>query len=228
MENVFEGIQVSKKKPLWEEVYDSLRRSILHGKLKVGQHLIEEKLAHQIGISRTPIREAFYKLEKDDLVTRLPTRGFAVRRFTKEDVEEIFGIRIALESYAASLATSHMTSDKMAVLEKKLEETEKAIRSKDNTKVIQLHADFHDLLYKSSKSKKLVQMIQNFSDYFHRYRIGLIRTEDNVEYTVKDHRRMLEAMEKKKPRLVENLVREHLERTREIVLKAIDQGKMVP
>jgi DNA-binding GntR family transcriptional regulator len=143
-------------------------------------------------------------------------------------VEEIFGIRIALESYAASLATPHMTSDKMAVLEKKLEETERAIRNKDNTKVIQLHADFHDLLYKSSKSKKLVQMIQNFSDYFHRYRIGLIRTEDNVEYTVKDHRRMLEAMEKKKPRLVESLVREHLERTRDIVLKAIDQGKMIP
>ena len=72
MDNVsFGGIQVSKRKSLREEVYDSLRKSILHGKLKAGQRLIEEQLAHQIGISRTPVREAFHKLEKDDW-----SRGF--------------------------------------------------------------------------------------------------------------------------------------------------------
>ena len=68
MENLLRGIRVSKKKSLNQEVYESLRKSILHGKLKGGQHLIEEALSHQIGISRTPIREAFSKLERDDLV----------------------------------------------------------------------------------------------------------------------------------------------------------------
>src|SRR4030066_1743714 len=122
----FGGIQVSKKKSLREEVYDSLRKSIIHGKLKAGQRLIEEQLAHQVGISRTPVREAFHKLERDDLVARLPKGGFAVREFTKEDVEEIFGIRIALESYAAYLATLHISSERISSLEKKIEETERA------------------------------------------------------------------------------------------------------
>lgn len=224
----FGGIQVSKRKSLREEVYDSLRRSILHGKLKAGQRLIEEQLAHQIGISRTPVREAFHKLEKDDLVTRLPKGGFAVREFTKADVEEIFGIRCALESYAAYLATIHMTSDKISALEKKLEELQKALEGGDTNKVVQLNTEFHNLLYKACKSKKLADMINTYTDYFYRYRAAFPINEDNFKYTVEDHKGMLEAMKKKNPRLVEKLVRTHLEKTKELVLKAVDEGKMVP
>jgi DNA-binding GntR family transcriptional regulator len=229
MENAsFGGIQVSKRKSLREEVYDSLRKSILHGKLKAGQRLIEEQLAHQIGISRTPVREAFHKLEKDDLVIRLPKGGFAVREFTKADVEEIFGIRCALESYAAYLATIHITPDKISALEKKMEELQKALEGGDTNKVVQLNTEFHNLLYKACKSKKLADMINNYSDYFYRYRAAFPINEDNFKYTVDDHRSMLEAMKKKNPRVVEKLVRTHLEKTKELVLQAVDEGKMTP
>ena len=154
MENTLGGVRVNKRKSLREEVYESLRRSIIHGKLKGGQRLIEETLAHQVGISRTPVREAFHKLERDDLVARLPKGGFAVKKFTREDVEEIFGIRSALESYAAYLATSHITPERLALLEKKVEESEKALESQEFDKVVQLHTEFHDILYKSSKKQK--------------------------------------------------------------------------
>ena len=181
METSLGGLRVSKKKSLREEVYESLKKSILHGKLKAGQRLIEEQLAHQVGISRTPVREAFHKLERDELVTRLPKGGFAVREFTKEDVEEIFGIRSALESYAAYLATLHITPDKISTLEKKLKESEEALEKGDDEKVVQLHTEFHDLLYKSCKSKKLVEMINNFRDYFYRYRSALLHTENGIQ-----------------------------------------------
>ena len=229
MENTsFGGIQVSKRKSLREEVYDSLRKSILHGKLKAGQRLIEEQLAHQIGISRTPVREAFHKLEKDDLVIRLPKGGFAVMEFTKADVEEIFGIRCALESYAAYLATLHITPDKISALEKKMEELQKALEGGDTNKVVQLNTEFHNLLYKACKSKKLTEMINNYSDYFYHYHAAFPINEDNFKYTVDDHRSMLEAMKKKNPRVVEKLVRTHLEKTKELVLQAVDEGKMTP
>ncbi|MEW6374869.1 MAG: GntR family transcriptional regulator, partial [Thermodesulfobacteriota bacterium] len=136
MRKVTGEIQVSKKKSLREEVYESLKKSILHGKLKAGQRLIEEQLAHQVGISRTPVREAFHKLERDELVTRLPKGGFAVRSFTKEDVEEIFGIRSALESFAAYLTTLHISPEKISALEKKVEESEEALRRGEDDKVI--------------------------------------------------------------------------------------------
>jgi DNA-binding GntR family transcriptional regulator len=228
MENVLGGIRVSKKKSLREEVYESLRKSILHGKLKAGQRLIEEQLANQVGISRTPVREAFHKLERDELVTRLPKGGFAVREFTKEDVEEIFGIRSALESYASYLATLHITPEKIAALEKKVEEAEDALESGDDEKLVQLNTDFHDITYKSCKSRKLIEMINNFRDYFYRYRSALLHTEKGMEYSIGDHRRMLEAMKKKNPRLVERLVRNHLARGKEIILKEINEKRMVP
>ena len=228
MENVTGGIRVGKRKSLREEVYDSLKKSILHGKLKAGQRLIEENLAHQIGISRTPVREAFHKLERDDLVTRLPKGGFAVREFTKEDVEEIFGIRSALESYAAYLATFHIPPERISILEKKIEESERALENGDDEKVVQLHTEFHDLLYKSCKSKKLTEMINNFRDYFYRYRSALLHTKEGFTYSLEGHRQMLEAMRNKNARLVEKLVRKHLERGKEIVIREIDEGRMTP
>jgi DNA-binding GntR family transcriptional regulator len=222
------GLRVSKKKSLREEVYESLKKSILHGKLKAGQRLIEEQLADQVGISRTPVREAFHKLERDELVTRLPKGGFAVREFTKEDVEEIFGIRSALESYAAYLATLHIAPDKISALEKKLKESEDALEKGDDEKVVQLHTEFHDFLYKSCKSRKLVEMINNFRDYFYRYRSALLHTENGVTYSNKDHRQMLDAMRKKNARLAERLVRKHLERGKDLILREVEEGRITP
>ena len=227
MENIF-GAKIVKKKPLREVVYDSLKKSILHGKLKAGQRLIEETLANQIGISRTPVREAFHKLERDDLVSRLPKGGFAVRGFTVEDVEEIFGIRIALESYAAYLAAVHITPDKISLLEKRTDESEDIFKKGDAEKVIQFYTEFHDVLYKSCKSKKLIEMINNFRDYFYRYRSALLHTPNGIKTSISDHREMLEAMKKRNPKLVERLVRSHLDRGKEIVLKEIHEGRMVP
>jgi DNA-binding GntR family transcriptional regulator len=228
METALGGLRIHKRKSLREKVYESLRKSILHGKMKPGQHLIEEQLAGHVGISRTPVREALHKLERDELVTRLPKGGFAVREFTKEDVEEIFGIRSALESYAAYLATLHMAPDKISILEKKLNESEDALEKGDDNKVVQLNTEFHDLLYKSCKSKKLVEMINTFRDYFYRYRSALLHIQNGISQSNKDHRQMLEAMKKKNPGLAERLVRKHLERGKDLVLREIEEGRMVP
>ena len=221
MEKALRGIWIDRKKSLHEEVYDSLKKSILHRKLKAGQRLLEEQLAHQIGISRTPIREAFYKLERDELVTRLPRRGFAVREFTKDDVEEIFGICSTLESYAFYRATFHMTPKKITTLKKKIDELEKAFKNKSHDKVVQLQTDFYDLLYKSCRSKKLLDIIDNFRDYFYRYRTALLQTKDGFKHSIEDYRSMLEAMKKKNPSLVEKSVRKHLARGKEAALKEI-------
>ena len=221
MEKALKGVWIDRKKSLHEEVYDSLKKSILHGKLKAGQRLLEEQLAHRIGISRTPVREAFHKLERDDLVTRLPRRGFAVREFTKDDLEEIFGIFSALESYAFYQATLHMTPEKIITLKKKSEELEKAVKNKSFDKAVQLQTDFYDLIYKSCRNKKLLNIINNFQDYFYRYRSALLQTKDGFKHSIEDYRSMLEAMKKKNPSLVEKSVRKHLAREKEAALKEI-------
>jgi DNA-binding GntR family transcriptional regulator len=227
VETFFSGMKIGKKKSLREEVYESLRKSILHGKLKGGQRLIEEQLAHQIGISRTPVREAFHKLERDELVTRLSKGGFAVRKFTKEDVEEIFGIRNALESYAAYLATTHLSPEKIGMLEKKVVESETALKNKDYDKVVQLNTEFHDSIFKFCKSRKLIEMVNYFRDYFFRYQAALLQGKDGFHFSLADHRLMLDAMKKKNARLVEKLVRKHLGRGKEVVLKEMEDGRTI-
>jgi len=228
VERINPGIRITERKSLREEIYESLKKSILHGKLKGGQRLIEEQLANQVGISRTPVREAFHKLERDDLVERRPKGGFAVREFTNEDVEEIFGIRAALESYAAYLATLHITPDEISALEKKIREAERALKNGDEDKAVDVHTEFHDLLYRACKSKKLNEMINNFRDYFYRYRHALLHTEGGMKISIQDHLQMLEAMKKKNPKRVEMLVRKHLERGKKLILREIEKGKAAP
>jgi DNA-binding GntR family transcriptional regulator len=109
-----------------------------------------------------------------------------------------------------------------------MEELQKALEAQDTNKVVQLNTEFHNLLYKACRSKKLSDMINNYSDYFYRYRAAFPYNENNFKYTVDDHRNMLEAMKKKNPRVVEKLVRTHLEKTKELVLQAVDEGKMTP
>ncbi len=217
-----------KRRTFREEVYKSLRRSILHGDLKGGQRLVEEQLARQIGISRTPVREAFHKLEQEELVVRLPKKGFAVRAFTRDDVEEIFGIRAALESYAASLAALHIPAERIEALERNLDATKRAMAEGDYEKVIRLHTEFHNDLYKACKSKKLLEMINNYSDYFHRYRPALVHSPSGFQSSLEDHHEMLEAMKRRDPQRVERLVRKHLDRGKRIILKEIDEGRLAP
>ncbi len=221
-------IKINRKKTLRDIVYQSLKKSIIQGKIKGGERLKEETLANEMGISRTPVREAFHKLEQDELLYRLPRGGFAVKIFKKEDVEEIFGIRSALESYAAYLATLYITPYELSLLESKIKESEEALINGEDEKLVKLNTEFHDLLYKSCKSKKLIEMINNFRDYFYRYRSTLLHTEGGFKYSVESHREMLEAMKKKNPRLVERLVRQHLERGKKIILQEIDAGRISP
>lgn len=189
---------------------------------------MEEQLARQIGISRTPVREAFHKLEQEELVVRLPKKGFAVRTFTRADVEEIFGIRAALESYAAFLATLHIPAERIEALERNLDETKRAMEAGDYQEVIRLHTEFHNDLYKACKSRKLLDMIQTYSDYFYRYRPALVHSASGFRSSLEDHHQMLEAMRRRDPQRVERLVRKHLDRGKRIILKEIEAGRLSP
>jgi DNA-binding GntR family transcriptional regulator len=226
MERLLSGIRVTRRRALREETYEALRKAILRGRVKPGQRLKEERLASEIGTSRTPVREAFHKLEQEELVTRLPRGGFVVRQWNRSDVEEIFGIRSVLESYAASVATEKIDDAKLAMLEDKLRESEECLKRRDTEKLIQLNTEFHDILYKSSNSRKLYHMINNLRDYFYRYRVAILGLNGIPQVSLRDHRKMVAAMRKKDSALVEKLVREHILRGKEIVLREFEEGRV--
>lgn len=226
MKNAVVSLSISKRQTLREEVYETLKKAILRGKIRSGQRLLEEQLASIVGTSRTPIREAVHKLEKDELVIRLPKGGFAVRQFTFEDIEEIFAIRSVLESHAAVLANRHITSEKIMFLEKKIEKSEQCLAKGDIDGLIRLNTEFHDILYKLAKSKKLYTMISNFRDYFYRYRVAILGVDGMPDISIQDHKDMLEAMRAKNGAKVEKLVKRHILRGKDIVIQQIKKGKL--
>jgi DNA-binding GntR family transcriptional regulator len=226
MDHGLTNLSISKRQTLREEVYETLKKAILRGQIRSGQRLIEEQLAAALGASRTPIREAIHKLEKDELVVRLPRGGFSVRQFTVEDMEEIFGIRSVLESHAAVLATKHITPERFRLLEKKIEKSRGCLTKGDVAGLVRLNTEFHDTLYKSGGSKHLYRMISSLRDYFYRYRVAILSVDGMPEMSIQDHRDMLEAMKAGNSAKVDRLVRRHILRGKDIVVQQIRAGTL--
>ena len=112
-----------ERKSLGQHVFDNLKQAIIRGNIVPGEKLVESHIAQMLGISRTPVREAIHKLERERLIERQPRGGFTVLGLNRDEIEETFGIRGVLEGYAARLAAIKHHKNELAPLEKKIEKT---------------------------------------------------------------------------------------------------------
>ena len=211
------------RKSLGEHVFDSLKQAIIRGNMSPGEWLVESHIADTLGISRTPVREAIHKLEREGLIERQPRGGFTVLGLTRDDIEETFGIRAVLEGYAARLAAIKHHEKELAPLEKKIEEFEKYLAQKQQAELTRINTEFHDLLYALSKSPKLVHMINGLRDQIFRFRQMILKQSKMAKVSNEDHKQMLEFIRKRDGDGVETLVRGHIIRGQEMVLEAYDK-----
>jgi DNA-binding GntR family transcriptional regulator len=146
MEASYDQASVRKGRFLREQVYKSLKASILNQALPQNKRLVEERLAEELGTSRTPVREAIQKLEKEGLIHKLSKGGYAVSAITDGDIEEILGIRGILEGYAAYLATTRVTDDDLKFLEEIVNREEQCLKRRELEECVRLNTEFHDRL----------------------------------------------------------------------------------
>ena len=212
-----------ERKSLGDSVLEKLRLAVVTGELRAGERLVESRLAQTFGISRTPIREAIHKLEREGLLQRDPKGGFFVIGLTRADIEETFGIRSVLESYAARLAAKHHHEEDLVPLENKLFEYETALKAGDLAALPKLNTEFHELLYALSRSPRLIKMIDDLKTYIFRFRHVILKVEEMARISSEDHRLMLEGIRERDEKKVSALVREHILRGREIVLAEFDK-----
>ncbi len=214
-----------KRKLLREHVYTGVKNAIIAGEFQPGKRLIEEKLAADMTTSRTPVREAIQKLEKEGLIFRLPRGGFAVKPVTESEVEEVLGLRSVLEGYAGYLATSRITGPELGQLDEIITQEEECLKNLNVEEFIRLDGEFHDVLYKAAKNARLYGLLNDLRDYMYRYRVIILHYQRKLHLAVQDHREMVAAIKSKSPRLVERLVRKHVSRGKEIIKKKIKQGE---
>ncbi len=214
-----------ERKSLGEHVFESLKHSIVMGKISSGEWLVESHIAETLGISRTPVREAIHKLEREGLIERQPRGGFTVLGLTRNDIEETFGIRSVLEGYAARLAAVKHNKEELEALEKKIEEFQNALDRKRMNLLPAINTEFHDLLYSLSKSSKLISIINGLRDQIYRFRKMNLKEEKFAATSNQDHIQMLQSIRKRNAQDAERLAREHILRGREIVLKEFDRQR---
>ena len=180
---------------------------------------LEQEIADELGMSRTPVREAIHKLEREGLIERQPRGGFTVLGLGRDDIEETFGIRSVLEGYAARLATVKHQSKELKALEKKIEEFQVCLNNGKMDGLPEINTEFHDLLYALSKSPRLIHMINALRDQIFRFRQMILKDDKLASISNEDHIRMLNFMRKRDAEMVERLVRDHILRGQDEVLK---------
>jgi len=202
-------------------VFENLKRAIIRGEVTPGDRLVESRIAEALDISRTPVREAIHKLEREGLLRRLPRGGFTVMNLTRQDIEETFGIRSVLESYAARLAAINHKEEELRPLERKIQEFQRCLDEGKRDRLTGINTDFHNLLYALSRSPKLIKMINDLRDQIYRYRTIILKVKNMAEVSNEDHRKMLDAIRRRDLEGVERLVKEHVLRGQQVVLREL-------
>ena len=199
---------------LAEEVFRGLRSAILRGRLKPGQRLIEEMTAAEYKTSRTPVREAFFRLEQEGLIDRRPRGGFTVGRIDAGEIDEIMDLRGLLEAHAAALAARRADPEVITRLTDLLDQYQAAVDREDVDRMIELNTMFHDALYRASGSPRLLAVIAEMRDHFYRLRQEILVMDGLPEQSHQDHLDMLAAIKAGDIDRAEKLVREHINRAR--------------
>lgn len=204
--------------------YEVIKRKIVNGEITPGTKLQEDRLAEELGISRTPVREALSRLAQEGLVEIIPRRGRYVVDLSLPDIIHLLEIREALEGMAARLATANITREALARMRAYFEGRGKEIRRKDFEGYLQADMDFHDLLMKTSGNERLVQLMSTLYDHIQMLRLRSVVLPGRAEASLREHLSIIEALEKEDPDLAEERVREHIRNVKADVIKALKGG----
>jgi len=210
---------IKDTKTIRRKIYEHLREQLLSGEIQPHQHLIEAKIAQDIGTSRTPVREALHSLELEGLIESIPRVGYVVKPISEAEVEEICEIRAAIEGVAARWAMGKATQKLIEDLKKNISISEEKAAQGNPKAFVELDAQFHETIARLSGSKRLQELGQTLRRHMLRYRIQSIYLIDNVLRAIQGHKGILEAIEKGDLEEVNRAIKCHLEQSKKDILK---------
>lgn len=196
--------------PLRDVVFQTLREAILRGELKPGERLMELQLAAQLGVSRTPIREAIRMLEQEGLAVTMPRKGAEVAKMTLKGMEDVLEIREALDILACQLACDRISDELLVVLEEKKKAFEASLETKDVKVIADADISFHDVIYEATGNPKLIALLSNLREQIYRYRVEYLKAVDSYPILIKEHDDIYQALVKHNREDATVAIREHV------------------
>ncbi len=203
------GVQLEHLQ-LKDRVYRHLRDGIIDGTYDTGAALREVEIASRLGVSKTPVREAFVRLEKDRLVELIPYRGAVVAGYSAADLQEISEIRQLVEGDCARSAAANATEEEIAELERNLQQSRDALAKGKVAQVAKLFDTFDQLIYRHSRNNWLTELVENLEG--HQRRIGrlTVAIPGRLERSVDQHQQIVEAIRARNERRAEHDMRSHV------------------
>lgn len=215
-------INLESYQPLRDMVFDVLMSAIMSGQLSPGERLLEVQLAEEMGVSRTPVREAIRRLELEGFVVMLPRKGAYVAGLSIDDVENVYEIRTALETLAVKLAAQRMQDEDYRLLDALAGRMQATWQEGDVEAWVKLDANFHELLYKFSRNDRLVQLMSNVMEQISRYRIISLANVEVRHNSLAEHQNVISALRRRDSEAAVEAAAQHIENTKQSLVKMLE------
>lgn len=216
----------AKDKSLSEEVYNFLRNQIVQGFIFQRERLVEDALSKQLGVSRTPVREAIKRLQADGLVTVVPNKGAQAISISIKEIEESYQVVAILEGYAAFLAIKKITKkevERLKVLNSKLSQQK---YQNDSSLFLALDKEFHSIYLNKCDNVKLNRIIKNELESIHRFRIMSHSISERLHSSIKQHNDIIKAAIAKDPLAFRNEIENHILHGAQILINYLKRNEI--
>jgi DNA-binding GntR family transcriptional regulator len=196
-----------------------IRQAIIDGRLPPGRRLKEEELARELGISRTPVREALLMLHAEGLIDVAPNRGAAVRSHSVEDLDDLYQLRAVLEGYATRRAAARLSDDAIASLRESCERFDGLLAdSADMSALVKENLVFHQTILEHSGSARLTGMVRQVIELPLVYRSYVWYSPEQQRISAHYHRQITRALEARDAERAELVMKEHIFEARDLLL----------
>lgn len=221
------NLSLDNYKPLRDVVFENIRTAIMEGTLRPGERLMEIQLAEQLGVSRTPVREAIRKLELEGLVIMLPRKGAYVASISKKDLVDILELRVGLEGMAAYYAAERISEDEIKELENISKVLEDYIKKNDLENMLKEDENFHNFIFEATGNARLKSTMLSIWEPVYRFRLKYMSDYSLAVNIIEEHNKIMEALKKGEADLAEKLAKEHIEKSEQFMVEELMQDETV-
>lgn len=217
----------SNRLPSSVTAWDRVRQGILTGQLAPGERLIAQRLAADLGLSRTPVKEALASLEREGLVTRAENWGYSVRLISVRDAQDVFEARLVVETANSFHAALRATDSQVRAMAQVLQEAYGQLKRRRIMAFQQASRQVHEQIAEASGNRMLMQMFRQVNDLVMLVAITSLRVlPDRATDILAENRSIVEAIRARDPDLAAERTRRHIEAGHEAIRKALAQGHL--
>lgn len=216
-------LKMDSYQPLRDVIFETLRKSIVTGEIKPGERLMEVSLAEQMGVSRTPVREAIRRLEAEGLVTMTPRKGTHVSQLSIKDIMDVLEVRTVLDKLATDLAAERIQAAQLKSLEGIHKAYINCVQKSNIEGAVKKDVEFHDIIYAASGNPRLVAVATSLREHVYRFRVLYMKDALIAENVLIEHEQILSALTNAESEKASNLAEKHIRNQMESIIENVNE-----